>query len=511
MNHLEALKKSLRITIFMVLVVFGSVLSILWWVARYFVGQSPLLYVAMGILSLLGAYLLAVYLSGYLMEPLDKLWRAILHVSPGHTPVVAPDLEHTKVGRELVTSLALQVYQLASTNGPLTTQKTTPTTSPITDSLAKNLPLPLFAIDKNQVITFTNEAALKYLDLTSENIIGKNFYSVIDMSFHDNNTLDSWLQDCRVNKVTANNSWERVRMKLSDQTTLKQFDMAAYYNKENSSGVESAVALFDQTNRYSADDQALSFIALAVHELRTPLTILRGYIEVFEDELGDKLEPDQADFMHKMNASAQQLTAFVNNILNVARVEENQLTLKLTEEDWKMILDSAIKDLNLRAQVHGITIEYSVDPAVPSVGVDKVSIYEVINNLVDNAIKYSANGKKIIIKSYVSKDGMVETTVQDFGIGIPTAVIPQLFEKFQRDHRTRAQIGGTGLGLYLCKAIITAHGGNIWLQSKEDEGSTFGFSIMPYAKLADELKNSDNKDIVRGAHGWIKNHSLYRR
>jgi signal transduction histidine kinase len=106
---------------------------------------------------------------------------------------------------------------------------------------------------------------------------------------------------------------------------------------------------------------------------------------------------------------------------------------------------------------------------------------------------------------------MVETTVKDEGVGIPADIVPNLFTKFYRNFRNRSQIGGTGLGLYLCKAIIGAHGGNIWVQSKLGQGTTIGFTLMPYDKLAEELKNSDNKEIVRGAHGWIKNHSLYRR
>ena len=162
-------------------------------------------------------------------------------------------------------------------------------------------------------------------------------------------------------------------------------------------------------------------------------------------------------------------------------------------------------------QVRGITLTCEVQPNVPSVGVDRVSIYEVINNLIDNAIKYSGEGKEIVIHSHLTNGGEVETTIQDFGVGIPTSVMQNLFNKFYRNHRNRAQIGGTGLGLYLSKAIIRAHGGNIWVRSKEGEGSTFGFTVLPYAKLADEQKNSNNKDIVRGAHGWIKNHSLYRR
>jgi len=152
-----------------------------------------------------------------------------------------------------------------------------------------------------------------------------------------------------------------------------------------------------------------------------------------------------------------------------------------------------------------------VQKDLPTVGVDRISVHEVLSNLLDNALKYSGTGKKIIITSVLNKEGLVETTVQDFGAGIPESVIGNLFDKYYRSHRSRTNVGGTGLGLYLSKAIIDAHGGRIWVRSKEDEGSTFGFTILPYAKLADEQKNGDNNDITRGAHGWIKNHSLYSR
>src|SRR3954454_20854099 len=101
------------------------------------------------------------------------------------------------------------------------------------------------------------------------------------------------------------------------------------------------LVLFDHTKAYSQDDQAVSFIALSVHELRTPLTLLRGYIEAFEEELQGQLNPQMSDFMQKMSATAQQLTAFVNNILNVARIDDDQLELQLQEEDWPHIIESA--------------------------------------------------------------------------------------------------------------------------------------------------------------------------
>ncbi len=245
--------------------------------------------------------------------------------------------------------------------------------------------------------------------------------------------------------------------------------------------------------------------------MRSPLTLLRGYIEVLDEELDGKMDAETAQYLQKMKVAAQTLTTFVNNILNVARIEGDQLELQLHEENWGQIVEAAEEGLRLRSQVRGIDIEFHVQENLPAVGVDRSSITEVLDNLVNNAIKYSGNGKKIIVSSQLTNAGEIETTIQDFGIGIPESVVPNLFNKYYRSHRSRAEVSGTGLGLYLSKVIVAAHGGNIWVRSAEGEGSTFGFTVMPFNQLADEQKNSVNKDITRSAHGWIKNHSLYRR
>jgi len=331
------------------------------------------------------------------------------------------------------------------------------------------------------------------------------------MSFPSEKTLDSWLKKAKESAVTASQLWERVRLNVTDNQPTRLFDLAAYYNKDNPQHYETLLVLFDHTTQYSQDDQAISFVALSVHELRTPLTLLRGYIEAFDEETQGKLTPELEGFMAKMSATAQQLSAFVNNILNVARVDNDQLSLRLHEEDWSDIVESTVEMMSLRAKVRGISLTQKIADGLPTVGADRISIQEVIANLIDNAIKYSGTSKEIIISTRLNGEGLVETTVQDFGVGVPGAVLPNLFTKFYRDHHNRAQIGGTGLGLYLAKAIVTAHGGNIWVESKEGKGSTFSFTLLPYAKLAEETKNSDNKELVRSAHGWIKNHSLYRR
>ncbi|MDB5169851.1 MAG: hypothetical protein JWN82_247 [Candidatus Saccharibacteria bacterium] len=510
MEHLAHLSRQIKASLIIGLLVSNGLLIGAYWLSATMFGLDAWVILALLILlTIVLSLVVAAILGRLFMQPAKALWQVILHVSPSEHGVAAPNIESLKIGRELVANLASQVYGLANVVAE-SNKKSEPTEQDY-GFAATNLPLPLFVLDAAETIQFANTAAAVYVGQPIAELQGKNIYMVLDMAFPSESTLDTWLKNVKTNNATASESWERVRLNVIDNHPTRLFDLAAYYNKDNPNHQETMLVLFDHTKQYSQDDQAISFIALSVHELRTPLTLLRGYIEAFEEELTGQLSPQMNDFMQKMSATAQQLTAFVNNILNVARVDDDQLELRLQEEDWSQIIDSAVANLSLRAKVRGISLQSQVAPDLPKVGVDRLSIHEVINNLVDNAIKYSGSSTSILIDAHLSKEGLVETTVQDKGVGIGADIMPNLFTKFYRDHRNRAQIGGTGLGLYLSKAIVTAHGGNIWVRSKPNEGSTFGFTVKPYSQLAEELKNGDNKDIVRGAHGWIKNHSLYRR
>lgn len=510
MNNIDKLRGQIRWYLGAAFLLISAISIFIYAMCLYFGLQIAASLVIVLLALVIMAWTASDLLSKYVLGPLALLRQAILHVTPKHDGTPAPNLEEVKLGRELLTGLVLQVYQLASSGRVTHLEKDKTSDELQAKTIANSLPLPLLAISKEGNIIFANEKAQKYLLRSNADLVGKNAYEVLDMSFKTEQTLDSWLNDVRATKVAASQTWEQVRLKLPNSPNVLQFDMAAYYAKDNPSQVETMLVLFDHTDSYNQRDQGLSFIAIAVHELRTPITLLRGYIEVFGDELEGKLNPELDGFMKKMQASAQQLSSFVNNILNVARVEANQLTLQLSEQDWPQIVKAVGQDLDLRAHIHGKTIEYFIANNLPTIGADRVSVYEVLANLLDNAIKYSDKGEKIVVRSYLTKDGLVETTVTDTGVGIPESVLPHLFEKFYRNHRTKAQVGGTGLGLYLSKAIVEAHGGNIWVQSKEGQGTTVGFTLQPYALVAGKLK-SEGGGIVRQAHGWIKNHSLYRR
>ncbi len=512
MDYFKKTKRQYTLNLLVALIVSNALVLSVWIILSYW--QVRLIYtiIATVVVFIVFSLLFAISLSNYLIEPVKAIWQLILSISPHGESVESPKIEAMKVGREMTLSLSRQIYQLTSSStNNANTIKHTPNPLLNDDFVASKLPLPLFILDQEENIIYANTSAGDYLGISAKDMTDKNFYMIMDMSFPSENTFDTWLKDVKANSAIASMSWERVKLNVLDNHPTRLFDLAAFYNRDNPEHYETMVVLFDHTKQYTQDDQAVSYVALTVHELRTPLTLLRGYIEALQEEIGQDSHPELVDFMLKMNAAAQQLTAFVNNILNVARIDNDQLQLSLHEENWAEIVQSAVNSISLRAKVRGISIETTIAPDIPSVGVDRLSIHEVINNLIDNAIKYSSQSKIIKVEAHLTKDGLVETTVQDFGLGINANIMSNLFTKFYRDHRNRSQVGGTGLGLYLSKAIVTAHGGNIWVKSTPGKGSVFGFTIQPYGRLAEELKNSDNKEITRSAHGWIKNHSLYRR
>lgn len=511
MDFFTKYRRQIARRIFVPLFIAGTLTIIASWLVYPFLKETPILF----FLVLASIYIVSTLFAGAFIlrdsvEPVRNLWNVIQFVAPHSEEHVSPDLDHAKVGRDMVANLANHVYQLASVVDDVEKTKTIASRDIHTSFVASSLPLPLIVINHADEVVYANDAAARYFGMPQADFEGKNMYTSFDMSFADDNTLEHWLATVRSKSITADSQWERVRIGLPGQTESKQFDLAAHYNRSNPLGYETLLVLFDHSEIYSQDDQAMSFVALTVHELRTPLTLLRGYIEVFNEEIGPTLNPELKTFMTKMDASAQQLTAFVNNILNVAKIEDNQLTLQLHEDTWPDILQTVVDDLSVRASVRGITIKTDIAEGLPTVGVDRYSIYEVIANLLDNAIKYSKGTNEIYLSAKLDSNGLVETSVKDFGMGIDTTILPHIFDKFYRNHRNRAQIGGTGLGLFLSRAIVQAHGGQISVTSKLNEGSTFTFTVLPYAKLGEAGKQSAEGGIVRGAHGWIKNHSMYR-
>lgn len=462
-------------------------------------------------IALLASSLLAVKFSDDAMVGTEFLASALLYVSPNPVGVAAPDAKRLPASRQFLAELAKNIYDMAS-NGyakntiPDSEQKVL---NAMHDTLLKNIPVAIFVINNRDELIYINPTAEKYANVDSKQALNKPFYDSVKLTFDTKQTLESWVKESKAKVATNTQSWDRVRLNLADDK-VRYCDMSVSFNKDNPNGVEAVIALFDHTDKYMNEEHGIGTISMAVHELRTPITAMRGYIEVFEDEVAPNLNSEQAQYMRALSAQAQQLGSFISNVQNFAKIEENSMSLSLKSEDWGNIVATVVQDMALRAQVRKKQVMTEIPDNLPPVAVDKSTIYEVLVNLIENAIKYTHNSEPIKVSCRLVDDKFIETTITDKGIGIPESLLGNLFERFYRSHRSSASVGGMGLGLYLSKSIVTAHGGEIWVKSVEGKGSTFGFTVPTFDSIASNKQTDNNSAIVRSAHGWIKNHNLYR-
>lgn len=340
--------------------------------------------------------------------------------------------------------------------------------------------------------------------------IDQNGQLVADLIFDQQNSLEAWVTSCKDHVIHASKTWTRIANRLPGEEGRVIYDIVASYQQGSSAPV--VLMLFDRTSLYTPEEDDLDFIAFAAHELRGPITVIRGYLDVLQDELSGSLHDDQAELLSRLIVSANRLSSYVNNILNTSRYDRRHLKVNLREESIASIYDTINDDMQLRASAQNRLLSVHFADDLPSVAADRGSISEVLGNLIDNAIKYSNEGGAVSVTAVVRGD-FVEVSITDHGIGIPSNVIGNLFHKFYRSHRSRETVAGTGIGLYICKAIVESHGGQISVSSVEGEGSTFTFSLPIYATVADKLQSDNNSNeslIEHGTAGWIKNHTMYR-
>ena len=235
------------------------------------------------------------------------------------------------------------------------------------------------------------------------------------------------------------------------------------------------------------------FMSIASHELKTPLTSMKASLQILERFSKESDESKQMHpFIINANKQVNRLTGLVNELLDVTRIQSGRLEVK--KKFFK--LDDLIREVLTETTQLG-THRYVVKNLPQTfVNADSARIYQVIDNFLSNAAKYSSEADEIHIWSEV-KDANVIVKVQDFGPGIPHSKLSMLFDRFYRIEETRQTVQGLGLGLYICKEIIENHGGKIGAESLLGKGSTFWFSL-PVIKILESKKSGiDENDLPR--------------
>jgi signal transduction histidine kinase len=244
------------------------------------------------------------------------------------------------------------------------------------------------------------------------------------------------------------------------------------------------VVLQDVTPLKEAERLKDEFIALAAHELKTPMAAVKGYADMLTrgpvSGLGAPLEDWQREALEAIDSATIRLVELTNDLLDVARLQADRLELRREPTDLVALARRVSRRMQVTTERHMLRLETSEDYVVADV--DAARIEQVLGNLLSNAIKYSPDGGEVRIKvgkSSASAEGeQALICVQDTGIGIPKEQQSRLFSRFVRAENARERsIGGTGLGLYLCREILARHGGRIWLESELNQGSVFSIEL----------------------------------
>lgn len=238
-----------------------------------------------------------------------------------------------------------------------------------------------------------------------------------------------------------------------------------------------------QANRMKSE-----FVSIVSHQLRTPLSSLRWSLDLLRSKRLGQVNKKQKEYLDIINESNKRMIDLVNDLLNVNRIEEGRLEVRPKSFSLGDLAEKVVEEVRPLAEDKGVTIDFYLEKRLPSVYADSNRIRMVVQNLIENAIKYSNKEiKDRFVKARIKRDGdSLKFSTEDNGIGIPFGLRKMVFGKFFRgDNLVKQRIEGTGLGLFISKGIINLSNGEIGFKSKEGKGSTFWFTL-PITKKTNE-------------------------
>ncbi len=326
----------------------------------------------------------------------------------------------------------------------------------------------LLVLDTELCVRLVNPAALRLFGVTEATVLGFNLEVLAEQlanPFYARlaEGVKAAIQDA------ANNRFE-----VRDNLTKRDFVV----NVANVSAKRAAeggivIALNDVSSLKDLTRLKTHMIQMASHDLKNPIGVLRNYLDVIRAEVKGGVLPDPM-FLENMYKSLARMESLVVNLLDIQRAEDAE-PLKREPFDPYDLINASLEDMMPSARMHNQTVVQNIQPNLRPIKGDFDRLREVINNLIDNAVKYTPQGGTISISAY-AEDERFTFSVKDTGYGIPADQQAAIFQPyFRATQASTAHISGTGVGLSLVKEVIERHGGQVWFISKEGQGSTFGF------------------------------------
>jgi PAS domain S-box-containing protein len=366
--------------------------------------------------------------------------------------VHAVDVTSQVVARQKAEELALQVEQQAQTFD-------------VTLTALKDF---VYTFDISGKFTYSNKPLLELLAITYDEIIGKSF---LDLPYPEELATKLLTQIQQVVATGKPVTDETVFTSPSGYTGYYEYIFMPVFDK-NGRVVLVAGSTRDITNRKQLESQKDEFMGIVSHELKTPVTSIKAFTQVLQNRFAQAGDEQSSALLGKMDAQINKLTALIADLLDVTKIEGGKLQFNEDYFSFDELVAEIVEEIQRTTHKHAIE---KIGFTNKTVFGDTYRIGQVIINMLTNAIKYSPDADRIIVKT-MGDNQHVTLCVQDFGVGIPEERQQQIFERFYRVSGNDT-IPGIGLGLYISAEIIRRQGGTIWVESEQGKGSTFCFSL----------------------------------
>ena len=384
------------------------------------------------------------------------------------------------------------------------TAATTPVTSMVYDEKLKfeviinNIEDGVILIDATQVIQLCNPGASTISGWPSNETTGIDVHNVLKLVNEKDEPYSA--ADDPFAKVFKDGQVIRDNKAFLVNRAKKQTPISLSVTPllDNAGQVAAAIAVFrDVAQERAEEKQRADFISTASHEMRTPVAAIEGYLSLALNPKVATIDNRARNYLEKAHSSTQHLGQLFQDLLTSAKAEDGRLTSHPVVVEMGAFLEQLSSDLRFAAEKKGLFMEFNVgtssggviDASTGTVAggekvvrplyytlVDPDRLREVITNLFDNAVKYTPEGKVTI--GLTGDDQVVQCYVRDTGPGIPAEDLPHLFQKFYRvDNSATRTIGGTGLGLFICRKIVELYSGRIWVESELGKGSSFYINL----------------------------------
>ena len=422
------------------------------------------------------AGVISYYFSKRITRPLEQLRMGAMIIGTGnlgHQIKIKTDDEIEELGR----AFNQMARDLKSSRTALEESKAV--------AILANIYTPIIVVGKNNKITLLNSAAQKFLGLKSEDL-GKKISLQGDFSLNNfKSVIRNEIVSCKpkINEP-GNLLTEELRIKLNGEELVYKVITSRVLG-EHKEPLGIIKIFYDLTRETAIDKLKSEFVSIAAHQLRTPLSAIKWIIKMILDGDVGQLNLEQEELLLKGYKSNERIIQLVDDLLDISRIEEGRFGYNFKYCSFENVLETAIDNSAALIAKSHIKIVIDKPKKLPEIYMDPERILLVLQNLLDNAIKYAPEFSQVNIKAEVmAKEKILKVIVKDQGVGIPLVDQPKLFSKFFRaTNAVRLETEGTGLGLFIAKNIIEKHNGIINIKSEEGQGTEVFFSL-PVAEAA---------------------------